>query len=279
MVEFLYSGTYSVKAEIAETESLEADTSENQSTSSQTSELSQQDGNSEESDVISELSGHSPETDGFETRSSCTPKEKGSLELLQDTLLCHLRTSIIADYYDIKELSQLARSNLQRVLQENWQAGLFTVIAKEAINSSGDQELHQIIKSLAVTHISELVELEEFADLDLFTDFGFEILRDSVVRMTKNHAQLLAKMDKAEEEFEIKSVVHKMELEEIKEEKTEQQDQNRHVIENIDACRKTLQDTAKCRHCQEPFHCYIESNLAIPVPSYTLRCSGCRCRH
>lgn len=278
MIEFFYSRTYSVEVGDKATESLEVDTSNTRSDD----ESAQQDDDSAHTNAVSELPGNPLQTDESEEPSTCKPEEQNlskSMEILQDTLLCHIRVNIIADYYNIQGLAQLSKSNLQRILEKEWHAGPFSVAAKEAINSSGDQELHQLIKSLAVTHIDELVTVREFADLGIFSELGFEILRDSVVQMAKNISELQTKMTKAEEGFEIDTIIREMEVAESQRETQEEKNRCKNIIHNIDICREKLADTSRCRHCDEPFNCYIESHGSASRPQYTLRCSHCRCRH
>jgi hypothetical protein len=87
-----------------------------------------------------------------------------------EILLCNVRVNAIADYYDIPQLKQLANTKIQHVLETSWSADGFSDIVK----------LHNIMTLTAATHIEELLEFEDFAALEVMSDFSISVIRNKI---------------------------------------------------------------------------------------------------
>src|SRR5213079_28010 len=86
--------------------------------------------------------------------------------------------NVIADYYDISQLKELANTKIQQILETAWSADGFCDVVKEVFSSTNDKALHKIMSLTAAAHIEELVELEDFAALDVMGDFAIGIMRN-----------------------------------------------------------------------------------------------------
>jgi hypothetical protein len=97
-----------------------------------------------------------------------------------EILLRNVRANAIADYYDIPQLKQLANTKIQHVLDTSWSANGFSDIVKEAFNSTSDMALHNILTLTAATLVEELLELEDFASLEIMSDFSIGVIRNTI---------------------------------------------------------------------------------------------------
>jgi hypothetical protein len=103
---------------------------------------------------------------------------------MTEILLRNVRVNAIADYYDIPQLKQLANTKIQHVLETSWSADGFSNIVKEVFNSTSVMALHNIMTLTAATHIEELLKLEDFALLELMSDFSIGLMRNTRLRRT-----------------------------------------------------------------------------------------------
>ena len=201
-----------------------------------------------------------------------------------DLLLRHVRVNAIADYYDIPPLRQLATTRFQHVLETNWSADAFSNVIKEVFNSTNDAALQETVASAAAAHIEELVELPEFAALEVMSDVAIRIIKD-MVAASKVKDDLWTERSRALE-AELQSTEHRLrssEHDRLFEKSLRDSVASRAdgIIANIDECLETLYATGSCRNvrCEADFTCYIERGGQPDAPRYTLRCGKCRCRH
>jgi len=97
-----------------------------------------------------------------------------------EILLRNVRVNAIADYYDILRLKQLVNTKIQHVLKTSWSAFGFSNIVKEAFNSTSDMALYNIMTLTATTHIEELLELKDFAVLEVMNAFSISVIQNTI---------------------------------------------------------------------------------------------------
>ncbi|OAA64237.1 BTB/POZ fold protein [Niveomyces insectorum RCEF 264] len=184
-------------------------------------------------------------------------------------LLAHIQVNAAADYYNLPKLGKLANEKIKHLLQTTWSAQGFLDAAKEAFSLTGDTALFKLLASTAAIHLEEIIDMESFAELDLPNDFTLQILRSCVGKLKtfKNlqHAQSQLETD----------LNHERSWRESEAERAGK------AMDNINECLQTLYMTKSCRNgnCTATFPCYIEAHGSAYLPSYTLRCARCRCRH
>ena len=131
--------------------------------------------------------------------SSCTQKHTITLQKSKDLkeclgprrtkartaeiLLGHVGVNAVADYYDIPQLKELVNTKIQHIIEPNWPPHRFLEVVKEVFNSTTDRELREIMSLAATAHIEELLQFEDFAGLDVVSDFAIgtkikRLLRD-----------------------------------------------------------------------------------------------------
>jgi hypothetical protein len=93
-------------------------------------------------------------------------------------LLGRVRVNAVVDYYDIPQLKELANTKIQHIIETNWSPHGFLEVVKEVFNSTTDRELREIISLTAAAHIEELLEFEDFTELDVMSDFAIGIIRN-----------------------------------------------------------------------------------------------------
>ena len=201
-----------------------------------------------------------------------------------EILLCHVHVNAIADYYDIPLLKQLANTKIQHVLETAWSVDGFSDVVREAFSTTSDTALHKIMASTAATHIEELVELEDFATLDVMSEFAMNIVRETIAacKSTEDLSSQELQAVKSQlqnTESRLQSAEQDCSYEKsLRESVTTRADR---TVENINDCIDTLSKTRTCRNanCPADFTCYIERGGLASVPKYTLRCARCQCRH
>lgn len=201
-----------------------------------------------------------------------------------DILLRHVRVNSIADYYDIPQLKELANTKIQHLLESTWHASGFSAVVREAFKSTSDAALHEIMALTAAAHIEDIVELEEFVNLEVMGSFAATILRNTIAanRAKENTATQELQAVKSE----LKSIESRLQSSEqdCTFEKSMRETEAARVtrtMENLDNCFDVLSKTDICRNprCEAEFKCYIERGGNLYEPRYTLRCSRCNCRH
>ena len=133
--------------------------------------------------------------------------------------------------------------------------------------------LHNIITLTAAEHIEELVKLEDFAELDVMSDFAIGIIRTAITASKEMEEKSTQKLQDVQSQLQqTESLLQSAEARCAAAERKS---------ENIDDCLNTLRKTSTCRNCDAEFTCYIEDSTQLfdPNPNYILRCSKCRCRH
>ncbi|OCK99066.1 uncharacterized protein K441DRAFT_541126, partial [Cenococcum geophilum 1.58] len=95
-------------------------------------------------------------------------------------ILRHVYINIIADYYNIPQLKELANIKIQYILGTGWSANGFPNIIKDVFSLIGDLALYNIITLTAAKHIKELIKLKDFTELDVISDFAIGIIRTTI---------------------------------------------------------------------------------------------------
>ena len=201
-----------------------------------------------------------------------------------EILLRNVRVNAIAEYYDIPQLKQLANTKIHHILQTFWSASSFSDIVKEAFNSTSDMALHNIMTLTAAMHIEELLELEDFASLEIMSDFSIGVIQNTIAAHKAKEDLSTQKLQAVESQLQYaESRLQSAEQDCTYERSLRDRETTRadRIIENIDDCVNTLSRTSTCRNvrCESDFTCYIERGGFSEEPKYTLRCARCRCRH
>ncbi|KAK3395033.1 BTB/POZ protein [Podospora didyma] len=181
----------------------------------------------------------------------------------------HVRVSVVADYYNIPGLAQLANAKIQSAPAGEWDAQALLDATKESLNIANDQALRETMAILAAQNLKKLLDTDQLGDL--IGDFGVAVLKKYTQEVEQLRRDLNEKSD-----LLAQSVGREMLA-------TENADRNAaraaRVQENMSRCLETLREKDCCRNskCRAEFKCYIETRGQQPV--YTLRCAKCGCRH
>lgn len=189
-----------------------------------------------------------------------------------DITLHHVRVNAIADYYNIPQLKELANTKIQHILGTSWSADGFPDVIKDVFSLTGDLALHNIITLTAAEHIEELVKLEDFAELDVISDFAIGIIRTAITASKDMEENFIQKLQAVQSQLQqTESLLQSAEARYAAAERKS---------ENINDCLNTLCSTRTCRNigCSAEFTCYIEdsSHLSNPNHPYILRCKKCQ---
>jgi hypothetical protein len=201
-----------------------------------------------------------------------------------DILLRHVRVNAIADYYDIPQLRELANSKIRDILKTNWSADSFSSVVKAVFNSTSDVELRDIMALTATSHMETLIELEDFAALEVMGDFAVKLVRNMIAKHKVEEEKFREAVGIIQHQLEETEDRCQAAVQSFDEEKSlHQRDSARteRMVKIINSCHETLLSTKECRNtsCQAEFMCYIETGDSFNEPKYTLRCAKCRCRH
>jgi hypothetical protein len=118
------------------------------------------------------------------------PSRAATQAMTTAILLRHVQVNAIADYYNIPELKQLSNTKIKHCLETTWSADGFSDIVREVFDSTGDTVLREMMASTAAAHIKELVGLEDFAALDVMSDFTTSVIRKMTQRLRTVEFQL-----------------------------------------------------------------------------------------
>jgi hypothetical protein len=188
-----------------------------------------------------------------------------------ETLLGHVRVNAVADYYDIPQLKELANTKIRHIIETNWSPHGFSEVIKEVFNSTTDRELREIVSLTVAAHIEELLEFEDFAELDVIGDFAIGIIRNMFATY---------KADESSTSRELRDVKHR--LRSLKADYYSEKSTREHEtgkVDRINHCLEILSKRQSCRNCNADFACYVERGGTNSKPQYTLRCAKCCCRH
>jgi hypothetical protein len=194
-----------------------------------------------------------------------------------EILLGHVRVNAIADYYDIPQLKELANTKIQHIIETNWSPHGFSEVVKEVFNSTTDRELREIMSLAATAHIEELLQSEDFAELDVMSDFAIGIIRNMFATYKADEGLT------SRELRDTKDRLQSLEADYSSERSAHEYEAGRagRISESIVHCLEVLSRTRSCRNarCNADFTCYVERGGTILEPQYTLRCAKCHCRH
>ncbi|KAI5304543.1 hypothetical protein KEM56_006370 [Ascosphaera pollenicola] len=101
----------------------------------------------------------------------------------------HARVAMIADYYDITSLKDLANKRLIDYWQENYDGEKFAFFLYEAVESGAIEVLRPALLPVATENITDLLEREEFDRLSLPRSFVMPLLFEFNRRMHQSITQ------------------------------------------------------------------------------------------
>ncbi|OKL61395.1 hypothetical protein UA08_03848 [Talaromyces atroroseus] len=164
----------------------------------------------------------------------------------------HIGVNAIADYYDIPPLKDRAQAMIFFILRTSWSARGFLGAVGEVYKTTADKRLHNIMATMAMDHLHELIGIKEFADMDIPSAFAIDVIRRTGKRLreTEDSFHFAKARDLREINESLKSAVLK-----------------------IDA-------TAKCRHCSAKFSGVVrERHHPGQHSTYLVRCRRCGTKH
>jgi hypothetical protein len=181
----------------------------------------------------------------------------------------HVRVSVIADYYNIPGLADLANAKIQGAPAGEWDAQALLDATKESLNITNDQALRETMATLAARNLKKLLDTDQLGDL--ISDFGVAVLKKYIQEVEE------VRRDLNEKSYLLAQSVGRETL--AKENADRNAARAARVRENMGRCLETLREKGCCRNskCHAEFNCYIEERGHQPV--YTLRCAKCGCRH
>lgn len=191
-----------------------------------------------------------------------------SSSMLAQSLLRHVRTNAIADYYDISKLAELTRSKIQQAQLDQWDPYAWLDVTKNALATTGDQAFHDTLAQIVAHNVSDFLEMDHVDDV--INEFSIRVFR---------HRIQAADMDERLLRLQILELERELKVEQTRREVTEARIHR--VRENMRNCLETLRERDVCRNssCQANFDCYIEERGQIHEPMFTLRCARCLCKH
>ena len=132
--------------------------------------------------------------------------------------------------------------------------------------------------SLATTaHIEELLQFEDFAELDVMSDFAIGIIWNMFATYKADEGLT------SRELRDMKDRLQSLEVDYSSERSAHEYEAGRagRISESIDHCLEVLSRMRSCCNacCNADFTCYVERGGIIFEPQYTLRCAKCHCRH
>jgi hypothetical protein len=94
------------------------------------------------------------------------------LEILAETQLRrHIQVNAIAGYFNIPGLWERSNSYIRPILQGAFPWFIFPIAVQEALNTTGDQELREVLTEAAIVHIVDLVSVPEFFKMENSNEF------------------------------------------------------------------------------------------------------------
>ncbi|TQV97278.1 hypothetical protein V2A60_000099 [Cordyceps javanica] len=183
----------------------------------------------------------------------------------EQDLLQHVHLNSIADYYNIKALADLSKTKIRDALQNTApdEASLLDA-AKEALNTTGDTSLHDMLAEAAAGNIANYLETDQLADL--VGSFG--------VRILENVAALQG-------ELRLQNRFLQRELNSERARLNAAEARSARIMDDFSVCLERLAERRACRNhnCQADFNCYIEERGHPSDPAFILRCAHCGCWH
>jgi hypothetical protein len=177
-------------------------------------------------------------------------------------LIQHIKVNAIADYYNIKTLSERSSHHIKELLATHSDPASILSASSLVLSTTGDQALqgtmaHAISKSLGVI-LSEEGQTKSLAGL--ITDFGVTVIRHQAQQQKELHAT----------------------VETLKKKLKTSEDRVKRVLDNFETCHERLRTLEKCTntgHCTSQFGVILDKGGQPWEPKYTLRCSRCARRY
>ncbi|RYC56136.1 hypothetical protein CHU98_g10073 [Xylaria longipes] len=201
-------------------------------------------------------------------------EEKSVTTTVSEALVYHVRVNSIADYYGVIGLAQLSAKRIETLLNERWSSDTFCNRIEEAMGSTGDKNLREVIVHAAASNVSELVSKDIFSNGKVANDIAAEVLAIS----TKNHV----KQKELEKELEDKVRAGKERIDCLEQNLNELAD----VLSTTHICpswgcgrtsgfqiQRSSQNTEKrwfifCHSCDSRYMWDKDNKRAVHVPSY-----------
>lgn len=193
----------------------------------------------------------------------------------ESVLLRHIGVHAIADYYNIPQLANLAKTKLQQILVADWPVDSFATALGEAFRSTCDASLHDIFTSTATAHIEELIDQPDLCSMELMSGFSQGVLRNL---LAERRAERIVH-DFALQKSETQLGVSKGCVEVLQATLCSAVERADCIVKNFEKCIEVLNKTARCggSHCSARFGCCIITDTLSNPPTYKLYCSTCQC--
>jgi hypothetical protein len=162
-------------------------------------------------------------------------------------LLRSVCVNVIADYYDIPQLKQLANTKIQT----SWSADGFSDVIKEVFSSTSDKALRNIMTLTAATRIEELLELEDFVALEVMSDFAISVIRNTIAAHKAKEDLSTQKLQAVKSQLQYaESRLQSVEQDCMYEKSLRDLETTRadRIIKNIGGYLNTLSRTSTCRN-------------------------------
>jgi hypothetical protein len=182
-------------------------------------------------------------------------------------LAAHVLVNLIADYYDVPPLRELATSNIATILRKEWSADQFCSAIENAMTTTSDRALRNLFCSTAAQHQQELLERDEFADLNVPNNFYVTIMKSS-------EWDWKARVAEMENDLEATRASFKATRRSLKDLKAEKEISDGVISTQV----ANLLNTERCRNCRAAFTCYFDREAGVRGLGL-LRCKSCLCRH
>ncbi|VUC26791.1 unnamed protein product [Clonostachys rosea] len=118
---------------------------------------------------------------------SVTPSgtELLSAKSVGDQLKAHIDLNIAADYYQVPELLKMTRDEVEKMLQNHWNASVFPQIFDHVTSVVADSKLQSVVTDAAARHLDGLIQMSEFRELNCISDMTLKLL-SSILETTKS---------------------------------------------------------------------------------------------
>lgn len=161
---------------------------------------------------------------------------------IQSKILAHLQINAVGCQYQIPGLCALSLSNITKLLADYWDAEWFCIFIRKCYDLSDDEELHNFIAETAGKHVDELLDREDFDELDAPAAFYRKMLRTSV-ETTKSIERGIALKQKVRHEATEKAIQN--EVDKMRSRLSKLEDLN----STLSAITKVVGVQKKCRSC------------------------------
>lgn len=194
-----------------------------------------------------------------------------------DVLLCHIKVNIIADYYEIDNLRQLANKYIEEAVPD-WKFEGISSIVKE-FHKTYDRTPSDLIASAIAKRPKQALKVGESEFNDAMSYIAVPVvehmiqLRETAERDRKRAIEEVSQVQglRLNYDFASESIEH---LQAKVEDHEALLDKGR---QEFDRLSNALGKICRSRACSTRFNCFLEAEDRSNF-DYRLRCSKCRCR-